>query len=58
MSDQNPYGKTWGNKNATFDEIQDARNHLLQQYSGDPKRLETVEAAIPMERLDAPRWQN
>ncbi len=54
MSDQNPYEKLGVTENATFDEIQDARNHLLQQYSGDPKRLETVEAAydaILMDRL-------
>ena len=54
MSDQNPYEKLGVTQNATFDEIQDARNHLLQQYSGDPKRLETVEAAydaILMDRL-------
>ena len=54
MSDQNPYEKLGVTKDATFDEIQDARNHLLHQYSGDPKHLEAVEAAydsILMERL-------
>ena len=54
MSDQNPYEKLGVTKDATFDEIQDARNHLLQQYSGEPKHLEAVEAAydaILMERL-------
>lgn len=54
MSDQNPYEKLGVTKDATFDEIQDARNHLLKQYGGDPKLLETVEAAydaILMERL-------
>ena len=54
MSDQTPYEKLGVTKDATFDEIQDARNHLLQQYDGDLKRSETVEAAydaILMERL-------
>jgi hypothetical protein len=54
MSDQNPYEKLGVTKDATFDEIQNARSHLLQQYSGEPKRLEAVEAAydaILMERL-------
>jgi len=40
MSDQNPYEKLGVNNTRQ----PDARNHLLQQYSGDPKRLETVEA--------------
>ena len=54
MSEQNPYEQLGVTKDATFDEIQDARNHLLQQYDGDLKRSETVEAAydaILMERL-------
>lgn len=54
MSDQNPYEKLGVTQDATFDEIQDARARLVRQYSGDPKRLESVEAAydaILMERL-------
>lgn len=54
MSEQNPYEKLGVTQDATFDEIQDARSRLLQQYSGDPKRLETVEAAydaVLMDRL-------
>ncbi len=54
MSDQNPYEKLGVTENSTFDEIQDARSRLLQQYSGDMKKLETIEAAydaILMERL-------
>lgn len=54
MSDQNNYEKLGVTEDATFDEIQEARSRLLQQYSGDRKRLETVEAAydaILMERL-------
>jgi len=54
MSDHNPYEKLGVSEDASFDEIQDARNHLLEQYSGDAKRLEVIEAsydAILMERL-------
>ena len=54
MSEQNPYEKLGVTEDATFDEIQDARAHLVQQYSGDDKRLEAIEAAydaILMERL-------
>ena len=54
MSDQNPYEKLGVTQDATFDEIQDARSHLVQEYSGDAKRVEMVEAAydaILMERL-------
>ncbi|WP_179139837.1 CPP1-like family protein, partial [Brachyspira hyodysenteriae] len=54
MSEQNPYEKLGVTQDATFDEIQDARSRLLQQYSGDPKHLEIVEAAydtILMDRL-------
>ncbi|PIG94658.1 CPP1-like family protein [Gloeocapsopsis sp. IPPAS B-1203] len=54
MGDQNYYEKLGVSEDATFDEIQEARNRLLQQYSGDYKHLEAVEAAydaILMERL-------
>lgn len=54
MSEQNPYEILGVTKDASFDEIQDARNHLVQQYSSDPKRVEIVEAAydgVLMERL-------
>ncbi|WP_017317255.1 CPP1-like family protein [Mastigocladopsis repens] len=54
MSEQNPYEKLGVSEDATFDEIQDVRNRLLEQYSGDGKRLEVIEAAydaILMERL-------
>ncbi|NMG06710.1 CPP1-like family protein [Brasilonema sp. UFV-L1] len=55
MSDeQNPYEKLGVSEDASFDEIQDVRNRLLEQYSGDAKRLEVIEAAydaILMERL-------
>ncbi|WP_392534388.1 CPP1-like family protein [Nostoc sp. C117] len=54
MSDQNPYEKLGVSEEATFDEIQDARNRLFEQYSGDSKHLEVIEAAydaILMDRL-------
>lgn len=54
MSDQNPYDKLGVTEDASFDEIQDARTRLVQQYDGDPQRVEAVEAAydtILMERL-------
>ncbi|MBW4635338.1 MAG: CPP1-like family protein [Iphinoe sp. HA4291-MV1] len=54
MSEQNPYEKLGVSEDASFDEIQDVRNRLLEQYSGDAKHLEVIEAAydaILMERL-------
>ncbi len=54
MSEPNPYDNLGVTEDSTFDEIQDARSRLLQQYSGDPKQLEAIESAydaILMERL-------
>jgi hypothetical protein len=54
MSDQNPYEKLGVSEDASFDEIQDARNRLLDQYNGDAKLLEVIEVAydaILMDRL-------
>ncbi|AFZ58922.1 CPP1-like family protein [Anabaena cylindrica FACHB-243] len=54
MSDQNPYEKLGVSEDASFDEIQDARNRLLDQHGGDGKGLELIESAydaILMERL-------
>ncbi len=54
MSDQNPYEKLGVTEDASFDEIQDAKGRLVQQYRSDPKLVETVEAAydaIIMDRL-------
>lgn len=54
MSDQTPYELLDVTQNSSFDEIQDARNRLMHQYSGDRKRLEMIEAAydaILMDRL-------
>ena len=54
MSDQNPYEKLGVSEDASFEEIQDTRNRLVEQYSGDSKRLEMIEAAydaVLMDRL-------
>lgn len=54
MSDQNPYDKLGVSEDATFDEIQDVRNRLMEQLSGDAKQREAIEAAydaILMDRL-------
>ncbi len=54
MSDQIPYEKLGVSEDASFDEIQDARDRLLEQYTGDTKRVEMIEAAydaILMDRL-------
>ncbi|MBW4558182.1 MAG: CPP1-like family protein [Trichormus sp. ATA11-4-KO1] len=54
MSDQNPYEKLGVSEDASFDEIQDARNRLMEQYNGDAKSLEIIEVAydaILMDRL-------
>ncbi|GAX37229.1 CPP1-like family protein [Nodularia sp. NIES-3585] len=54
MSDQNPYEKLGVSEDASFDEIQDARNRQLEQYNGDAKSLELIEVAydaILMDRL-------
>jgi hypothetical protein len=54
MSEQTPYEKLGVSEEASFDEIQDVRNRLLQQHSGDSKRLEVIETAydaILMDRL-------
>ncbi|MDJ0696237.1 CPP1-like family protein [Mastigocoleus sp. MO_188.B34] len=54
MSEQNPYEKLGVSEEASFDEIQDIRNRLLEQHSDDSKHVEMIEAAydaILMERL-------
>lgn len=54
MSDQNPYEKLGVSEDASFDEIQDARNRQLEQYNGDAKSIELIEVAydaILMDRL-------
>lgn len=54
MSDRSPYQQLRVSENATFEEIQESRNLLLQEYSGDRHRTEAIEAAydsILMQRL-------
>lgn len=54
MSSQSPYEQLGVESDASFDEIQEAKNRLIQQYQGDQPTLETIEAAydaIIMERL-------
>ncbi|MEB3886735.1 CPP1-like family protein [Lyngbya sp. CCY1209] len=54
MSEQSPYEQLGVAIDASFDEIQDARDRLRQQYSGERRVLESIEAAydaILMDRL-------
>jgi hypothetical protein len=54
MSDQSPYEKLGVSEDASFDEIQDVRNRLLEQHGADGNVREVIEAAydaILMERL-------
>ena len=54
MSDQSPYEKLGVSEDASFDEIQDVRNRLLEQHGGDGIVRDVIEAAydaILMERL-------
>lgn len=54
MSTENAYEKLGVTENATFEEIQNAKQRLGEQYQNDSQRLESVEAAydeIIMDRL-------
>lgn len=54
MSEQSPYEQLGVGENASFEEIQDAKKRLTQEYQNDPKIVQTVEAAydsIIMDRL-------
>jgi Protein CHAPERONE-LIKE PROTEIN OF POR1-like len=54
MSEQNPYEQLGLTENASFDEIQAARNRLGAEFAGDQKQLEKIEAAydaVLMDRL-------
>ncbi len=54
MSEQNAYEQLGVGENASFEEIQDAKKRLTQQYGSDSKKVESVEAAydaIIMDRL-------
>lgn len=54
MSEQSPYQKLRVSEDATFEEIQESRNLLVQECSGDRQKIEAIEAAydaILMQRL-------
>ncbi|PSB14259.1 molecular chaperone DnaJ [filamentous cyanobacterium CCP1] len=54
MSDKSPYERLGVSEDASFDEIQEARNRLVEEHGDDRKEVETIEAsydAILMERL-------
>ena len=54
MSEPNPYEKLGVKQDATFDQIQEARNRLATQHNGDVEHLNMLEEAydaILMERL-------
>jgi hypothetical protein len=54
MSEQNPYEQLGVTEEASFEEIQDAKQRLIQQYPNDSKILESIEAAydsVIMDRL-------
>lgn len=54
MSEQSPYQQLRVSENATFEEIQESRNVLIQEYHGDRQKIEAIEAAydaILMQRL-------
>ena len=54
MSEQNPYERLGVPEDASFDEIQDARNRLMMECESDRKQRELIEAAydaVLMDRL-------
>jgi hypothetical protein len=54
MNEQTPYEKLGVTEASSFEEIQEAKNRLTQQYQDDSKVVESIEAAydsIIMERL-------
>lgn len=54
MNEKSPYEQLGVGLDASFDEIQDARDRLRQEHGGEQKRLESIEAAydaILMDRL-------
>lgn len=54
MSDKSPYERLGVNEESSFDDIQQARNRLFEEHSGDRKEQEAVEIAydaILMDRL-------
>ncbi len=54
MSEQNPYQTLGVSEDASFDEIQEAKQQLCQQYQNDSRVLDAIESAydsIIMDRL-------
>jgi hypothetical protein len=54
MSEQNPYEQLGLTEDASFDQIQAARNRLGTEFANDPQQLQRVEAAydaVLMDRL-------
>lgn len=54
MSEQSSYEKLGVTEDASFEQIQEARKRMIEQYQGDQKVLQTIEAAydaILMDRL-------
>lgn len=54
MSEQNPYQKLGVGEHASFEEIQEAKKRLCQQFSNDKKVVESIETAydaVIMDRL-------
>lgn len=54
MDDQSPYQKLGVKENASFEEIQEAKKRLMEQYQHDSQIVETIETAydsIIMDRL-------
>jgi Protein CHAPERONE-LIKE PROTEIN OF POR1-like len=54
MSEQNPYEQLGVTEEASFEEIQEAKQRLRQQYQNDSKLLESIETAydaVIMDRL-------
>ncbi|MDY6937054.1 MAG: CPP1-like family protein [Cyanobacteriota bacterium] len=54
MSDRSPYEQLGVSEDSSFDEIQDARNRLIEENAGDRQLLEKIETAydaLLMERL-------
>nr|WP_320415743.1 CPP1-like family protein [Oxynema aestuarii] len=45
MSEYSCYEQLGLKEDASFEEIQDARDRLMEEHSGDPKRVESIEAA-------------
>ena len=55
MSEQNPYEKLGVKEDASFEEIQEAKERLSRQYREDSKAKETIEAAYDAIIMD--RWK-